>query len=252
MSFNKLIPARKITKGKAMVRIGAALKKTGAVSTMITIADTQLDSLGWNKPPITHVCLFEGVDNDRGKLCIEPAPKDDEGAITLARFKYGGARITTAMNFADKPLKSMGMLPCTIESAEKGVLIINMPVEQWNAAGVYNPPEKPNNLTKRPVEATKPNSAPPVSNPKIIEPQSPMNILGQPITGDIYCRPTEYLAKKGIQLSKIGGDFWQYRETMGESERIDSNELLNRINKIRAKSGLPRIGKHQIVQEALA
>lgn len=242
MAFNKIIPPAKPEKvkgGTAMVRIAVSVTKKGVSKAVLSLADSQLTALGWDKKEITHVVVYEGTDDDYGNLRIEVAKDNDEGAVKLAKMKYGGARFYPH-KFAVQPNKKIGVLPCAIQATDDTGIVVALPLLDWTNAGVIAKQEARQVAVRQEAQQR-----------QVADVGKLTNILGKDIVGDVFCKPIEYLAKKGIQCAKLNGDWWQYRPDGAEAERISTDDLILRINKFRNKVGLKPVAKYQIVQEVI-
>ncbi len=249
MGFSRIVPPAKperVKVGTAMVRIAVSVNKKGNAKAVLSVADSQLTELGWDNESVTHVVIYEGTGDDYGKLRIEVAKDGEAGAVKVGKMKFGGARIYPPA-FGCQPTKKIGALPCPVVSMDdkngslvSNGLVIELPLLDWSSAGVIAKREEKRQQAQQAAQVRQEET-----EGKLI------NVVGQEISGDVFCKPIEYLAKKGVQCAKMAGDWWQFRPMGGEAERVNTDELLVRINNFRKKNQLKPIGKHQLVQEAI-
>ncbi|WP_404575672.1 hypothetical protein, partial [Neisseria gonorrhoeae] len=89
--------------------------------------------------------------------------------------------------FAAQPTKKVGVLPCAVAGVDEGGIVIGLPMLEWTQAGVMAKQEEKRTQAREQAQVRQEQT----------EGQL-LNILGQKIIGDIWCKPVEYLAKKGI------------------------------------------------------
>ena len=268
MAFELLAQRPKtIVKGTSMVRVSITetRKGSGKLRTTIVFADTFITSLPDYKN-IKFAVMYEGTGEDLGKLLVVFSNNSVEGSVKLAKFPAGGARVQTQTDFAVKPQFPIGMLDCKIVSRADYDVVIELPVTTWKdaeTAKAAKQASREEEVKLMPLLAEAPKPAPQVSSPRVPTPATkgkakvadtskdalPVNIDGQLITSESYCRPREYLSRKGVTLSKLANNFWQYALDGQPAERITTEELLLRINSYRKRNGLPPITRQGLAQE---
>jgi hypothetical protein len=263
MAFTKIIPPVRVVtpkSGTPMVRIEVREHKKG-ITAGITLADSMLTSLPDYKN-INYACVYIGQDEDAGKMRIEfiRAPVKaaegkgkgrnvtfekgyqlEEGALGVHKPHLGGANIIVP-SFEGMPQFKVGRLPCPVveQPDENGAFVVQLPVEQWQAAIALK------NTAKQRSVITE--------NAKRSNPEAPqlVNLAGAEIpAGEAHVKPIQYMKKKGFIVAKLGGDFWSIRaDSVGsESERIDTAALLAQINRLRARETLKAIDRTRLVDE---
>jgi len=242
MAFNKIVPLPKPgkTAGTAMVRIvvNETRKGSGKLRTSLIIADTFIPKSRAGKD--TYVVVYEGSDEDFGKLRVEYAKAGDEGAIKLSKLPRGGYRTQSVMAYAARPTVPVKAQDCRIESQDDDGFTISLPVEYWQAHTAE--------VRQLQHQAATVKAA---NNANKTETAILYNMAGTPIPDNMpYCKPIAYCKKKGVGLYKMNGDFWGWREAGGEGERITTDDLVLRINKMRHKEGVRSTERAYLIDES--
>ena len=218
MSWDNL-PAFKKTSGTPMVSASLRKDKKGEVKLYLFLSAFITEKLG--DPETVDVQV--GREEHLGLLRIVSGGETHK----VANVMRGSKRVAVPW-FEGLPKAAAGAEQCPIVEQGETDLVIRLPIAEWEIA------------ISHAVIASKPSSKPVVVKSAAVPP--PVAIKSAPDSSSVGpLDMADYLAKKGVKISRLAAGFFSI-----EGERVDANDVLLRINRMRKASGLPCLTLEQV------
>lgn len=158
------------------------------------------------------------VGNKDGKTMVRMVWAPD-GKFDVRNLELGGGRIHAIPVKAPVPDGARDLEPCELVSKDKKEAIFVLPLDAWQAQ------------LNQPVVRSTAKLAETPAKPAAVAPPRPAQSIDA----------ATYLRAKGIQISKMAGDWW-----MLQGHKVPRMEVLARVNEFRKDALLPALAIDQI------